>query len=51
MQFSLPPAPRLVLGQLMAGTGPAGAVNVSATLMLVTVTLPVFFTAKVYDTD
>ena len=37
-------------GQVIAGTGPAGAVNVSLTTMPESVTVPVFLTTKEYVT-
>ncbi len=46
MQVVLAPGARLVAGQLVAGDGPAGAVNVSAMVMPLTVTLPVLVTRK-----
>ena len=46
----MPAAVRVVAGQVMVGTGPAGAVKVSTTEMAVSVTLPVLDTTNEYDT-
>ena len=41
------PGSSVAVWQVIVGTGPAGAVNVSAILTPVTVVLPVFLTPKV----
>ena len=46
----MPAAVSVVDGQLIVGTGPAGAVNVSAIEIDVNVTLPVLVTTNEYDT-